>query len=153
MSCVTCHVSCVTCQVSSVTCHLSLTPTATATDPPPVNSATMHSRLVHKDPKTLIISERTKLSKRPKKKQNIQKYANISNTLFDQKSPVHREAKFPRVDRQTDIVTDIATYRLNWPRGRVSENTIIKKIISQVLKIALTLSYFSVKYCSLISLP
>ena len=26
-------------------------------------------------------------------------YANISDTLFDHKSPVHREAGFPRVDR------------------------------------------------------
>ena len=39
MSCVTCHISCVTCCVSSVTCHLSLTQTATATDPPPAKGA------------------------------------------------------------------------------------------------------------------
>ena len=30
-------------------CHLLPTPTATATDPPPSNSTTMHSRLVHQD--------------------------------------------------------------------------------------------------------
>ena len=32
-------------------CHPSLMPTAKATDPPPANSPTMHSRLVRKDPK------------------------------------------------------------------------------------------------------
>ena len=35
VSCVMCHVLCVMCHVSHVTCHMSLTPTATATDPPP----------------------------------------------------------------------------------------------------------------------
>ena len=30
--------------------RMSLTPTATATDPPPANSPTMHSRMVHEDP-------------------------------------------------------------------------------------------------------
>ena len=33
-------------QVSGVTCHMSLRPTATATDPPPANSPTMHSRML-----------------------------------------------------------------------------------------------------------
>ena len=37
------------CHVSSVTCHLSPMAIATATDPPPANSPTMHSRLVHQD--------------------------------------------------------------------------------------------------------
>ncbi len=32
----------VTCHMSHVTCHLSPMPTATATDPPPANSPTMH---------------------------------------------------------------------------------------------------------------
>ena len=44
--------------------------------------------------------------------------ANISTTLFDQESPVHREAGCPNVD----IRTDIATYRLNWPRVWFSDN-------------------------------
>ena len=35
-----------------VECHLSLRPTDIATDPPPANSSTMHSKLVYKDPKT-----------------------------------------------------------------------------------------------------
>ena len=44
--------------------------------------------------------------------------ANISDTLFDQKSPVHRESEFPRADRDMDITT----YRLNRLRGRFIEN-------------------------------
>ena len=51
---VTCLVSCVICCVSRVTCHLSLTPTATATDPPPASYPIMHSRLFHKK-KTIIV--------------------------------------------------------------------------------------------------
>ena len=46
------------CQVSHImffvlrgTCHLSLTQTATATAPPPVNSPTMNSRLAQEDQK------------------------------------------------------------------------------------------------------
>ena len=50
-----CHVSHVTCQ-----CHLSLTPTATVTDPPPANSPTMPSMLICKDPKTQKINLNTK---------------------------------------------------------------------------------------------
>ena len=46
------HGSGVRCHVSSVSCHLSLTVTATATDPPPANSPTMQSRLVCKPPNT-----------------------------------------------------------------------------------------------------
>ena len=79
--------------MSSVICHLSpVTNAATATviDPPPANSSTMRSRLVCKDSKT--------------QKQNIPRIfifvilANISNTLFNQSSPVHREAGFPGGD-------------------------------------------------------
>ena len=40
------------CNMSRVTCHLSLTPTATVTDPPPTNYPTVDGRLVCKDPKT-----------------------------------------------------------------------------------------------------
>ena len=32
-----------------VICYVSLAPAAKATDPPPANSRTMHSRLVHQD--------------------------------------------------------------------------------------------------------
>ena len=106
MSCVTFHVSCVTgcvsqvmchvlhvmCRESPVTCHMSLTPTATATDPPTAKSPTMQNRLVCKDPKT-------------RKKFNMQKIIKTAKTqkcleVF-QKSAVHTEVEFPRRDRQT----------------------------------------------------
>ena len=49
---ITCHVSYIICHKSHVGCHLSLTPTATAMDPPPANyRTTMHKRMVCKDPK------------------------------------------------------------------------------------------------------
>ena len=44
----------VTCQVLRVACHLSLTPTATATDPSHANSPFMYSRLICKDQKTFF---------------------------------------------------------------------------------------------------
>ena len=43
---------------------------------------------------------------------------NISHTVFDQKSPA---LSVPVVDGG-DIHTDIATYRLSWPRGQFSES-------------------------------
>ena len=43
------HVSIITSQMPSVTFHLSPMPTATAKDPPPADSPTMHSRLVHQE--------------------------------------------------------------------------------------------------------
>ena len=70
MSIVTCHLSRVICHQSPVTCHLSLTPTAAATDPPPANSPTMHSRPVGKDHKnpnkciTLNVIETAKTKKK-----------------------------------------------------------------------------------------
>ena len=42
----------------------------------------------------------------------------VSDIPFDQRSLVHREASFPSCDRYVDI----ATYRLNRPRGQLSEN-------------------------------
>ena len=35
---------------------------------------------------------------------NIERYANIIDTLFDQKSPIHREAGFPDVDRLQTVL-------------------------------------------------
>ena len=58
---VRCHVSLVVFRMSPVSCHLSLTPRAIDTDPPPAKSLNMHSRLVHKDPKTLIILKQQKI--------------------------------------------------------------------------------------------
>ena len=55
-----------------VCCHQSLTPTAIATDPPPANSPTLHSRLVHQDktqnPKTF---QNTKTNSTPQQKSRI----------------------------------------------------------------------------------
>ena len=42
--------------MSHVTSHMKLTPTTTATDPPPANSSTMHCRMVCTDPKKAFIN-------------------------------------------------------------------------------------------------
>ena len=81
--------SCVVRHLTPVTCQLSLTPTATATDPPSANSPSMHRKLVCKDQKPKNIQTQKSL-----------KRSNISHTLFNQKSPVHQEAGFPGGDRQ-----------------------------------------------------
>ena len=100
MSCVPCHVSCVTCHLS----HL----TPTATDPPPGNSPTMYSRLVWEDSKAQKVQN-------PKNHQNSLKInvfqlTNISDKLFDQKSPDHRKSGFLGGDNIKQ--TNIANYRL-----------------------------------------
>ena len=71
MSHTTCNVSCTMYPVthvafcrSPVICHLSLMPKATATDPPPANSPTMHSRMVGKDQK----NQNKNLNKREREK-------------------------------------------------------------------------------------
>ena len=48
-----------------------------------------------------------------KKDKNSDRFAAISNQNF-----------FLHTNRQTDRQTDIATARLTWPRGRVSENVL-----------------------------
>ena len=106
--CVICHMSCVmfTCCILHVTSHLSMTPSATFTDPPSANSPIMHSRLIWKDlntPKQSQIQEIIKTIKTTTK--NIQRYANNRDTLFDRKSPVQREARFPLWHTQTDGLT------------------------------------------------
>ena len=107
----TCHVLCVTCHLIPVTYHLSLIPTAT--DPHPANSPTMHSRLVHKNQKPKKVEKRKNFVE-------TQFFSNISNTLFDQKSPV---LSVPVVGGGEICYIDIATTRLNLPRGRFSENS------------------------------
>ena len=47
-----------------VACHMSLTPTATATDPPPANSPIIHGRLAH----SRLAPKHKKVEKRKKKK-------------------------------------------------------------------------------------
>ena len=111
-SCVLCQVSHVTCHMSRVTCHLTpdtyhLSLMPTARDPHPAISPTMHSRLVYKDPK----------SKKIFKRKN--QFSNISNTLFEQKSPAR---SVPVVNGGDIQFMDIATTRLNWPWGQFSQN-------------------------------
>ena len=55
-----CHMSVVTFRVSPVTNANSQSATATATDRPPANSPTYHSRLVHKDKKGQKLHETAK---------------------------------------------------------------------------------------------
>ena len=60
--------------VSRVTCPLSLTSTATATDPPPVNSPIMLSEVVRKYPKThFLVHEKLKKSLKCSKKSSLPK--------------------------------------------------------------------------------
>ena len=46
--------------------------------------------------------------------------ANINDTLFHHKSPVHQGAQFPGGDNMQQ--TDFPTYRLNRPRGLMQWN-------------------------------
>ena len=81
------------------TCHMSLTPTATVTDPLPPNSAIIHSKLAHR------------------------RQANISDIPFDQKSPGHLEVGvLSQENKQTERHTDMATLWLNWPSGLMHWN-------------------------------
>ena len=77
LSLVTCHLSPVTCYLLPVTCHMSPMPTATAKYPPPANSPTMYSRLVHQD--------RTKT---PKKNQPPQKNSNCPKIKPSSSKPI-----------------------------------------------------------------
>ena len=51
-----CYMSCVASHMSHLTCNRSLTPTATAMDPPHANSPTMHIKMVGKDAKVTFFS-------------------------------------------------------------------------------------------------
>ena len=94
---------CVKCLLEPVTFNLSLTPTVTATDPPPANSPTMHSTvgwfpIIPKPPKN---SKMQKISETGKEKK----------ALLD----VCRQT-----DRQTDIVTDISQGRFSEHAGKIT---------------------------------
>ena len=118
MSRVLCHISHVACRVSRVTWHLSLTPTATARDPPFANSPTMHRRLVRNDPKTQrkqIRGQKVIKTAELKKSRGMPILVIHSDTLS---SPSGSGAS---KRGQTDRQTNITTYRLNWLRGWFSE--------------------------------
>ena len=87
------------CYVSPVT-----NPTATATDPP-----------------LLVPPLCTEgwFPKTQKDKKYVYRYANI--TPFDKKSPSHRDAGFPDLER---LKTHIAIYQLNRPVDRLCENKV-----------------------------
>ena len=87
--------------VSAVRCHLSLTPTDTATDPPPA--------------KKIIETLRRNF---------FFKLANISNTLLDQKSPVGKRGVQDRGDKQTDRHTDRQTDNRQNSLGAYSVNKV-----------------------------
>ena len=78
-----CQVTGVRCQVSPVTCHKSLTPTATAMDPPPANSPTMHSRIL------LHIYTHTYKKMPPKTKSYVSKqiplFVHVKSVVFSYK--------------------------------------------------------------------
>ena len=111
MSCVTCHVSRVKCHVSPVTCHLShviflhlffniflykksrireTKHLLTEAD----SSTNTTVGCTNNTPKPDFF-EKWKKSSKTQKPKNVQKYAKISDTPFDQRSLIHQEAKFP----------------------------------------------------------
>ena len=112
VSYVMCHILHVICHMWHVICHLLLTPTATATDPSPAKSLTMHSRLVCKDPK------------KPKTKFKAKNNWNAKNPKMSRGiliSAIHWKAGFPKVDKKTLWRTSQPI--LNWPMRRFRENT------------------------------
>ena len=113
---VTCQVSGVTCCMSHITYHLLLTPTATATDPPPVHSPIKHIMLVCKDQKTRKHFKEQFFFKMAKTQQKTevcqyQRYALQPGVSSQPGNGVS-------VMAQTRL-TDIATQRLNQPSGPI----------------------------------
>ena len=82
-----------TCYILQVACYMSLKPTATATNPPLLTHPLCTEGWFAKTQKHKENFLKDKKSfKRQKTKKNIQRYANIGETLFD---PVHQEREFP----------------------------------------------------------
>ena len=101
-------------------------PTATAKDPPTAKSPTMHSKLVCQD-KSCCLGKIVHTRKNPKKKFNTEFVSNPYNKkdfsvlkfkLYTLQSEVSSSLGSGSNKRgQSDTETDIATYRLNRPRG------------------------------------
>ena len=120
MSCVTCHVSHVMCHMSPLTRHLSLTPTATAKDSPPISTVGWFTvdwstvgwfkktRKNAENPLNCIFFLEDRMYASICKKKTGQEVSSLQLFLV---CVIH-----------TYIQTDIATTRLNWPRDRCSEN-------------------------------
>ena len=115
VSLVICHESFVTCHVSHVTCQLSLTPTTTASNNPPAKSPTMHSRLVQKNFKERAQKNKTKTSRG----MPILAIHSMTRSLQSTRKRGFQTWTDKKTDRE---VTDIATFKLNRPRGQISEN-------------------------------
>ena len=82
----------VTCLTYCVVCcayHLSPVTNSLAMDPPPSNSPTMHCRK----------NSKRKESSKCQKTENVSRYANISDTLYNPKSPVQQDTRFRDMDR------------------------------------------------------
>ena len=93
-----CRMSPVTCQLSAVSCHQRKQPQTCTNNllTPPLCTVGWFAKTPKPKKK-----RRRKKSLIQQKSKNIQRYANISNTLFNQNTPVHREAGFPRWHTQT----------------------------------------------------
>ena len=93
MSCATCHASCVMCHVSGVRCHVSW--------------VICHGSCVMCSVKHVACHQT-----RPDQKFPLHSVKNQGDSKTNQEE----------WDKQTDKQTDIATYRLNRPRGQFNEN-------------------------------
>ena len=127
---------------------MSLTPTDTATDPTPANSPTMHHRLVCQD-KHFCLGEPAFLPKNSNKLPNLKKCQNLKTKSFlsfsilairsstgslqypqfwDDSVKIHNAICWCKSITYIYIFSDlygqedIVTYRLNWPKGWLSEN-------------------------------
>ena len=143
MSCITCHVTC-------VTCHLSLTPTATATNPSPANSPTMQCRIVYSNKNIYIWSIETF-------KKNSFLLATSSDVLFDQNIQSTGKWGFQERthDKQTNKHLDtsltpgdkslVMKYFFRWEFVPISTGTIISLVVWQFPKYGniLYLMFFS----------
>ena len=124
MSCVTCHVSCVTCHISRFTCHMPPVTCHSRQQPhpqtfplltPPLCTVGWFAKIKKKESKC-------KISSNNKNNKIAWRRANIIDSLFDQKSPFHREVGFSRWRIHTNRQqTEIADIRLKRPKGRFSE--------------------------------
>ena len=108
---------------SHVTCNLSPAPTATATDPVPNNSPIMQSRLFQQDPKQY---PETKKSSKLSPTKGVLSFAILAIRSWTRGLQLSRFRLRMEGTTTHPQETDIATYRLNRPMGRFSENGSIR---------------------------
>ena len=97
-------------QFFHVAFHVSLTPTATATDPLLVTPLLFTVGWLTVGWLQKQENVKKKIIKTEKNKQIVSLQANISGTPFDQKSPGHPEMDVLNCHRQTNRQTDIAQW-------------------------------------------